>query len=43
MFLTHFSPRYEDEEEILLEQAKEVFPDAVLACDLDEHVVTYRD
>jgi ribonuclease Z len=43
LFLTHFSPRYEDEEERLLEQAREVFPNSRLAGDMEEFVVAFRE
>jgi ribonuclease Z len=43
LFLSHFSPRYEEEEERLLEEAREVFPGARLAKDLEEFVVTFPD
>lgn len=43
LFLSHFSPRYEDEEDVLLAEAKAIFPHTRMASDLEEFVVGFRD
>ena len=40
--MNHFSPRYDDPE-VLLEEAKEIFENAIIASDLMELHVPYPD
>jgi len=42
LFLVHISPRYEDHT-ILEKEAKRVFTNSIVAKDLDEHTVKFRD
>ncbi len=42
LFLVHLSPRYESHE-VLEEEARSIFKESVVAQDLMEHVVRYRD
>ncbi|MDI6643342.1 MAG: ribonuclease Z [Candidatus Hodarchaeaceae archaeon] len=43
LVLIHVSPRYEDDDSVLLEQAKKIFPNTVMARDLMELEVTLQE
>jgi ribonuclease Z len=43
LFLTHFSPRYDEEEEGLLEEARAIFSETRMAHDLEEFTVSFSD